>query len=255
MKDSGEKRSLKTIERMISIVNTLQERGGCGVTDVSNELDMSPATVHNYLSTLEQNRFVVKEDSEYRLGLRFLNIGGYVRDQYDILPLAEPKVKQIAEETDERAQLLVEEHGRAVVLCKETSPNAVVADTVVGKTSYLHASAAGKAILSKIPDDRVDAIIDRWGLPEQTENTIVNREELFKELSEIRKQGYAYNNEESIKGLRAVGVPVVAPDKGVLGGISVSGPANRMKGDWYRKEIPNLLLGEANEIELKSAYK
>jgi DNA-binding IclR family transcriptional regulator len=254
MEESTRKRSLKTIERMIRVIDTLQRCGSCGVTDIANELDISPATAHNYLSTLEQNEFVVKKDSKYRLGLRFLNVGGYVRDQFDVLPLAESKVKQIAEDTDERAQFLVEEHGQAVVICKETSSNAVVADTAVGKTSYLHASAAGKAILSKTADDRIDAIIDRWGLPELTENTIVNRDELFQELSKIREQGYAYNNEESIVGLRSVGVPVVTSDGDVLGGISVSGPANRMKGDWYRKEIPNLLLGAANEIELKSTY-
>lgn len=255
MKNSDQKRSLKTIERMIRVIDTLQECGGGGITDIANELDMPVATVHNYLSTLEQNKFVVKEGTEYRLGLRFLNIGGYVRGQYDVLPLAEPKVKQVAEETGERAQLLVEEHGQAIVLSKETSKNAVVADTIIGKTSYLHASAAGKAILSETSDQRIEAIIDRWGLPKFTDNTIVNREDLFQELSEIREQGYAFNDEESIEVLRSVGVPVVASDGTVLGGLSVSGPANRMKGDRYRDEIPNLLRGTANEIELKSTYE
>lgn len=254
MTEQSEKRSLKTIDRMMLIIDTLQEKGGGGVTEIANELNLSPATVYNYLSTMEQNQLVVKGDDEYRLGLAFLNIGGYVRDQYEILSLAEPKVDQIAEQTGERAQLLVEEHGQAVVICKETSPNAVVADTVIGKTSYLHASAAGKAILSALPDERVEEIIERWGLPGRTENTITDREELFEELSTIHSRGYAFNDEESIAGLRSAGVPVVAPDGAVIGGLSVSGPTHRMKGASYREEIPNTLLGAANEIELKLTY-
>jgi IclR family acetate operon transcriptional repressor len=248
-------RSLKTIDKTVAIVEALQENDGGGVTEIAHRLGFSPATVYNHLSTLKKHRFVVQEGDEYRLGLRFLNVGGYARDQYNVLSLVEPKLEEIAAETTERAQFLLEEHGRAIVVSKETSPNAVVADTVVGKTSFMHASAAGKAMLSAMTDTRVDEIVDRWGLPGQTENTITDRAELFRKLEEIRSAGYAFNDEESISGLRSVGVPVLDRDDTVLGALSVSGPAHRMEGSRYHDEIPKMLLGAVNEIELKNAYK
>lgn len=248
-------RSLKTIDKTVAIVDALQKNDGGGVTELAQRLGFSPTTVYNHLSTLKKHRFVVQEGDEYRLALRFLNVGEYARDQYDVLSLVEPKLEEIAAETTERAQFLLEEHGRAIVVCKETSPNAVVADTVVGKTSFMHASAAGKAILSAMEDGRVDEIVDRWGLPRLTENTITDQTELFQELEEIRSTGYAFNDEESIEGLRSVGVPILACDDTVLGGLSVSGPAHRMEGSRYSNEIPKMLLGAVNEIELKNAYK
>lgn len=248
-------RSLKTIDKTVAIVEALQKNDGGGVTEIAQLLGFSPTTVYNHLSTLKKHRFVVQDGDEYRLALRFLNVGEYARDQYDVLSLVEPKLDEIAVETTERAQFLLEEHGRAVVVCKETSPSAVVADTVVGKTSFMHASAAGKAILSVMEDVRVDEIVDRWGLPKLTENTITDRTELFGELAEIRSTGYAFNDEESIAGLRSVGVPILACDDTVLGGLSVSGPAHRMEGSRYFDEIPKMLLGAVNEIELKNAYK
>lgn len=254
MEDDTTPRTLKTIERTVQLIEVLYERGGGRVTELSEELGLSPASVYNYLETLEQNRFVAKDGAQYRLSLRFLNIGGKVRHQHPTYKLAKSKVSQISRKTGERAQLMVEEHGRGIVICTETGENAVVTDTFVGKVSYLHASAAGKAILSQFDEASVAAVIDRWGLPKFTENTINTEEALVEELAEIRERGYAFNDEESIMGLRVVGVPIVDKNSTVLGALSVSGPTHRLKGDTYRQEIPEILLGAANEIELNITY-
>lgn len=246
---------LQTIDRTVQVVEVLRDRGGAGVTEVAEELDLSPATVYNHLSTLRANRFVVKEGDQYRLGLRFLSVGGHVRTEHEALRYAEQKVADLAERTGERAQFLVEEHSRGIVICKKTGPNAVPADTVLGKTSQLHASAAGKAILSALPPDETRAILERQDLTAVTANTVTDPESMAAELEEIEERGYAFNDEESIEGLRSVGVPIVTTDGQVLGALSVSGPSNRLKGDWFWEEIPDALLGAANEIELKVAYE
>lgn len=250
-----EPRTLKTIERTIMLITYLMENNSGRVTEMADELDTSPSTVYNHLMTLEQNRFVIKEGEEYKLGLRFLSVGGWVRDNRQVYTLAQEKVRQIAEKTGERAQLIVEEHGRVIVLSTETGEDAVVADTFAGKASCMHASAAGKAILSRESPEYVDKVVDRWGLPALTTNTITDRDQLHAELRDIHDRRYSYNDEESIQGLRAIGAPLVGPNEDVVGALSVSGPTRRLKGARYREKIPNILLGAANEIELKIEYK
>jgi len=246
---------LQTIDRTVRVVEVLRDRGGAGVTEIAEKLDLSPATVYNHLSTLQANRFVVKEGKDYRLGLRFLSVGGHVRTEHGVLRHAEEKVADLAERTGERAQFLVEEHSRGIVICKKTGPNAVPADTVLGKTSRLHASAAGKAILSALPPDETEAVLERHDLIAVTANTVTDPESMMAELEEVEDRGYAFNDEESIEGLRSVGVPIVASEGDVLGALSVSGPSDRLKGDWFREDIPDTLLGAANEIELKVTYE
>lgn len=56
--------------------------------------------------------------------------------------------------------------------------------------------ATGKAVLSQLPREEVESIIDKWGLPMMTENTITDREALFEDLATAREQGYSINNEE-----------------------------------------------------------
>jgi DNA-binding IclR family transcriptional regulator len=247
--------TLSTIERGFEVVRTLREMGGARVTELAEELDMAPSTAHKYLATLAKERYVVKEGDEYHVGLEFLDLGTYVKNRKKGYRLSIPKVREIAEETGERAQFVVEEYGRGIYVHTEASDaRAVLTDRRAGVHRYLHSSAAGKAILANLPDYRVDEIIDEHGLPAETDQTITDRDELFEELAEISETNVAYNNEESVEGLRAVGVPIQGPEGLVLGSLSVSGPSNRLKGPLYTEEIPDLLLGHANEIELNIRY-
>lgn len=77
---------------------------------------------------------------------------------------------------------------------------------------------------------------------------------LPEELEAIRKRGYAYNDEKSTKGPRAVGVPVHDGDGSVLGAFNVSGPAHRFRDTYFHEELPDLLMGAAKAVELNIKY-
>lgn len=199
--------------------------------------------------------YLAKHDGEYYVGLKFLNLGGHAATRKQAYKMARPKVKELAEETEERAQFIVEEFGRGFYIHMDTGKQAVETDVRIGKIASLHTTSAGKAILACLPERRVQEIIQKHGLPKCTPSTITDQEKLIDELETIRNKGYAQNDGERITGTRAVGVPVRGPDNDVIGAFSVSGPAHRMKGSWYEEEIPDLLLGTANELELNLAYE
>ena len=255
MRPNNTQETLSTVHRAFEVVDVLQERDGARVTELAEELDVAPSTAHKYLATLEAERCVVKEGDEYNVGLEFLDIGTYAKYRKKGYRLCTQKVSEIAEETGERVQFVVEEHGLGVYLDTEASDeNAVMMDRRDGVHRYLHSTAAGKAILAQLPTRRVEEIVDEHGLPAETEQTITTRRELFEELDRIEDEEIAYNDEESVEGLRAVGIPVFRPNGFVLGAFSLSAPSNRIKGPRYREEVPNILLGHANEIELNLRY-
>lgn len=244
------KATVTSVERSYTIVHALQERNGARIQELSTHLNLAPSTIHKHLSTLERLGYVRKEGNEYQLGMRFLTIGGHIRNSKMGYRLAIELVSRLVNEADERAQFVVENGGRGFYLHTEINQHAVQIDRHMGKRRHLHASASGKAILANLPEDRVKEILDRWGMPAETPVTITDREELYKELEEIRATGVAFNDGESIEGLRAVGAPVTTPQDTVLGAFSVSAPAHRLKGERYEKELPDLILGFANELEL-----
>jgi DNA-binding IclR family transcriptional regulator len=251
---SGPPRTVKTTKTVFDIIETLREKGGARVTEVADELGLANSTVHRHLVTLTDRKYVTKEGDVYHVGLKFLELGEFTRSRQRAYSLAETKVAELAEETGERAQFIVEEHGDAVYIHTEAGENAVKTDSAVGKRIPIHATSAGKVILAHMLRPRLAAILDDLELTPETENTITDMDEFRTELEGIRERGYAFNDQEHTEGLRAIAVPINDPNEGVIGALGISGPTHRMTDEWYRTEIPNLLLGSANELELNVEY-
>lgn len=242
---------LSTVQRMFDIIEKILELESAGVTELAERLDTPKSTVHSHLKTLEKEEYVVNKNGKYQLGLRFFQLGINSRDCQTIVELVRPSLKQLSRQTGEFVWFVVEEYGWGVYVDSEAGEQAIDVGGALGKRDHLHYLAAGKAILSQLPDRRVQEIIQIRGLPSKTGDTITDPDEMFAQLEDIRdRNGIAFNDNEEIKGLRAVGAPIVHDDT-VYGAISISGPTNRMRGQRYREDLPDLILGATNEIELR----
>ena len=246
--------TLRTTEKSFDVLILLDELGGASLAELTDRVELPKSTVHRHLTTLRRSGFVTEEDGEYYVGFRFLELGYRARERREVYSLAERPVRDLAEQTGERAQFVVEEQDEGVYLFIETGEHAVRAGLTVGHRIDLHSTAAGKVILSHLPEKRVDEILDTGGMSPSTDETITDSGELRAQLSTVRDRGYAFNREENIDGLRAVAGPVTNADDELIGVLSVAGPSNRMTGEWFEAEIPDLVLGSANELELRIAY-
>lgn len=247
-------KTLTSVEKTFNIVEALWKLDGAGVTELADHLGMSKSTVHAHLSTLEGNGFVVSEDGQYELGLRFLNFGEYVKRSQPLYAVAQPAVEELAEDTGERVFCMVEQHGLATVICVGEGSRSVQTDLRVGTHSYMHCSSAGKAILAHLPERRTAEILDRWGLKRFTKHTITDRDRLSEQLQAGRERGYFFSREEYRTGVTAVGVPILHDDV-VCGAISLTGPAMRLEGDWQERNLPNRMLSTANAIEVDLIFQ
>ena len=247
--------TVKASKTTFRIIEALRELDGAGITEMANHLDLSKSAVYKHCKTLENERYVIKEGDTYHIGLRFLNLGVKARRRRRIYEVAKPQVQELAQQSNEMANLMVEEHGRGIFLYRADSSQAVNLDTYAGREVYLHTTAMGKAILAHLSRDHVNQIIEQHGLPRTSDNTITDRETLFEELETIREQEYAFDDEERLKGLRCVATPIVDPDGIVLGAISISGPRSRLNGKKFRNELPEMISNAKNIIELNIVYE
>lgn len=246
-------KTVGTIETALQVIETVQDHDGVGVTEIANELKLPKSTVHSHLQTLREQHYVVKNGDEYALGLKFLKLGTRSRNRLPVYDHACPEVDELAEESGEIVNLAVREFGRGVYLYQAQGERAVHLDTYVGMRFNLHCTGLGKVLLANAPPAEIDPILDTYGLPARTENTITDREALLEELETIRERGYAYDDEERLPGLRCVAAPI--KDGGhAIGSISIAGPTSRMRGERYETELPELLLNAANVVELNLKY-
>ncbi|WP_049892885.1 IclR family transcriptional regulator [Natronococcus jeotgali] len=252
--DKPPKRSVKTADTIFGIIEYLLETGGTGVTEIAASQDLAESTVHSHLATLLNHEYVVKEGTTYRMSLKHLDHGIRTREELLLTQAGRPVIDELSNDTGEVAWVLVEEHGKAVYLLKSTGEKAVRTRGRIGKRTSMHDIAAGKAMLAHLPESTVEDIIGEFGLPERTENTITERDELYEELETVRERGYAVNRGETIRKVRAVASPIIWEDD-VCGAVGVAGPKHRMSGDRFTETLPKKVLEAADTIELELEYR
>lgn len=252
---TGNGRRIKATETSFAIVEALADLECARLSEIADEVGIANSTASEHLATLRDRGYVVAEGNSYRLGLRFLDTGTQAKRYYDeLLTTSGPVLTQLAEDTGETVSLATNENDMAVYVDRLVGDRGIPTNSWVGKRKPLHMLSVGKAILAQLPAERLDEIVAEQGLPAASEHTITSREALDRELESVRERGIAFNDRESHGQVRAVGTAIVLDDE-VCGAVSVAGPAKRFTGSYFRDEIPDLLLGAVNELELKLTYQ
>ena len=189
--------------------------------------------------SLKENRWFV--------GPTAFSVGNAYLDRSNISEIAKPVLQRLAEKTGETANLGIETDGELVYLLQVESQNPIRASFKTGASGNIHCSGIGKAILAHMDRSRVDEIIVEQGLPKLTPKTICDAGQLAAELSQVRKQGWAIDDEERSAGMRCVAAPIYNTVEVVVAGVSVSGPTHRF-GDERLEEIAREVMQSAKLI-------
>lgn len=233
----------KTTQQAIEIMDCVRRANGASISELLSNFDMSRSTMYTHLNTLTKAGLVVRENGQYWVGLRFKQFSAAAMSRKPSYQLVENELRQLEDETNSEIEFLVEESGRLNVIYHSEN---ITDDRV---HLHLHNTAAGKAILAELPEAQVSEILDRHGLPRQTENTITDRAELFDQLDLVSERGYAYNDSECFKGYHGIGATVQGINGDILGGVTIGGPVYRLPEERLRNELLDVLLETIERIE------
>ena len=236
---------LQTTARSLEMLEVINAHDSVRADTLADELGLSRSSVHNHLATLREQEYVVKKGDRYYLGLKLYHLGEQAKARrlsYDVIG---ENVARIASEIDMEVDFSVEEYGRVIVIFDEVG-HKNHSGFQLGRYVPIHACASGKAILAAYPPERVALILDRRGLTQIADNTIVDREALLDDVRAIRERGYAINDEESNSGIQSVGTAIREPDGTVAGGLSIAGPTYDYPP---YDQIAETLLSAADELE------
>lgn len=250
----GQRFPIKSLQTTIRILEALVEINGGRVSDVARKVGLPKSTVHDHLTTLQNLGYVTVRGGDYCPGMRFLRMGDLTRRRMELYKSSKEELRRLADETDEHASLVVEEHGKAVIIETVEGEEAIPVQIYNGIRMGMHTAAPGKAILAHLPDARVREIVDEHGLTEMTDNTTTELAELEAELEQIRNQKYAQDDEERLIGMRSIAVPIIDRKDTVRGALTIYGPTNRIEDELFNKHIPDVLLRSGNIVEVLMNY-
>lgn len=218
------------VQRAIEILRYLANRQDASLTDIHTELGLPKSTVYGILLTLEGEGFIRRNpiDGRFELGLTLFELGSSAVARIDFRKEALPFMDELMTKTRETCNLGVIDGNEAIYLEKVECPRPVKLSSWPGKRIPLHCTALGKVLLAGQPDNRVNAIIEKTRFEPYTPNSITTPERLWAEIAEVRRQGYAVDNEEHEPEIRCVAGPVRDHRGEVVAAISIAGPTSRV---------------------------
>ncbi|AZO93305.1 IclR family transcriptional regulator [Halocella sp. SP3-1] len=247
---------VKSLQKGIRIIDCLARNGEMGVTDLSKEFGVSKSSIYNLLNTFAQNHWVEKNEitNKYKLGIRLFELGNIVREGFQLREVAIPFMKELVDKIGETVHLTVLDDGMVVYIESAQPGNKFSAVSLNERRVYMHCTGVGKAIMAFLKEEEIDKIIEEKGLPLFTANTIIDSDELKKELGNIRKRGYAIDDIEHEPGVRCVGVPIFNEKGDAFASMSLTGPSPRFS-DEKIKEYADIMKEITFIISKKLGWK
>lgn len=225
--------TVQSLERALDILEELaRSRGPLGISDLSRKTDLSKTTVHRLLQTLLDRSYVEKTlDGQYVIGPTMFNTLSYHINSLELQAEAKPHLHALQKRLDLTVCLGVLNGPFVSLIEREATDQSDEVFNHVGRQLPVHCSSMGKCFLSCLSNDELEEVLYGFELTSYTEHTITNKPELRRHLREVRRQGWAMDNEESQLNHRCISSPVYNYRGDAIAVIGVSGTNNELPDD------------------------
>lgn len=220
---------ISSIEKALDVIEALAEHDHLSLIELSSILGKNKSSVYRILLTLEGRGFVSRhhENGKYCLGFKQLIISKRLLENNSLRVCALPEMKRLSDKYGDTVNLGVLNEGVVLYIDIIEGTNSLRMNESVGSTGPFHATAIGKVIVSHLPKEERERLLQSTIYEPITDTTITNAAALKDELNAIRSRGYAIDNEEIVVGARCVSAPIFNNTGKVEGAISISGAAHR----------------------------
>lgn len=200
-------------------------------TEINKEIGLPKQTVHRLCTTLEKEGFLIKEPNSNRLRpsrrLRLMGSGILHASRFHVM--RHQVLEEVAAQVRETVNFVVPEDTGMHYLDRVETDWPFRVQLPVGTNVPFHCTASGKTFMASLPRGVLARFVSSLKLEQLTEKTLVDPDDLLEELKKTKKRGYAVDNEEFVKGMVAVAVPIHDVQGRYVASLAFHGPEQRIK--------------------------
>jgi IclR family pca regulon transcriptional regulator len=227
-----------------------EQRPTWRVSDIAPAVGMPLPTVYRVVMTLSAEGYLDKlPNGDYRPGVRVLTLGSAALRGLDLVEIAAPRLQALAEATGETVNLAVLTGDRVLYLVRLRNSDLVTANIQVGSTLPAVHTSIGKLLLAQLDDKELRARVTTESFAgSHGPNAKLSLDELRGELTKIRKDGWATQDEELAFGLRSVAAPVRDASGRVVAGANLAVPSRDWSSQRIVRELKPAVVSTCREI-------
>jgi IclR family KDG regulon transcriptional repressor len=242
-KGANRNHSVQVLTRCFAILEAIAvNQGEVSLATLSKVLAIPHSTIHRILSSLIKLGYVEQnqQNGYYRLGLKILSLSNVILEKLDLRKMGLTFLRELMQATGETANLVVLDGDEVVYIEKAESQASVRVFSLIGRRAPVHTTGVGKILLSELAQPDIIDILKRKGMVRLTSYSITTIAAFLDELTLVRKQGYALDNEECEVGARCIAAPVRNHLGRIIASMSISGPLTRMSPKRVKELIPTV---------------
>jgi len=224
---------VQSLDRALDVLEALAEADeGISLSQLTERLGLPLGTVHRLLASLSARGYAAQERDTrlYGPGPRLLAVAARAANnrRFSLARVARPALQELTAFTGETSNLLALQGNEGVYSEQAASPRMVRMFTEVGQRVPLFCTGGGKAILSGLSPEQLDAYLAATPLQAFTPKTIADPQRLRAELEQARAVGFAVDDEEREVGVCCVAAPIFDRFGRCVAALSISGPTTRL---------------------------
>lgn len=250
---SDAERGSQAVHRVLRILLCWQDDDSTlSLTEIASRSNLTLSTTHRMIKALEREGFLVHDrvSSRYSLGPAIMQLARVVlqrSDEDELVVTAIPHLERARAITGETVGLHVPMGDLRLCVAELVSRQAIRTATGVGRTFSLPAGASGQILVAWSPE-RLEMVEASLELSKK------DRDTLHANLAQVREQGYAMSEGQTISGASALAFPLFGPNGDVRAAVNVTGPDNR----WTRKAMEThrkALISEMAHVSEQLGYR
>jgi len=222
---------IKSIVKAFRLMELLVTKNEFQLAELCQLLQFPKTTVHRMLLTLESLGYVEQNPQSlgYMASIKIFELGGKVAQNLNLIQIAKPLMIKLSEKTGETINLGILDGTDVICIDKVESKQHLKIDQPIGYRTKAYQTGMGKAILAYLSEEERAGLFAKHTVSTGTSKSLKTVSAIVKNLKKVREQGYAVDNEEYIIGVRCVGAPIFDHNSKVVAGLSIAGPALRIK--------------------------
>lgn len=248
-------KNVQSIDRALDIIEAVAvEQEGKSLTEIASQVGLHKSTAHRIIATLTKRGYLDRTgEGNYRIGLKLIEAVSCYINNLELQTEARPYVAQVTAHLGLTAHLGVLDGDKVVYIEKMDVISSVKMYSQIGLRMHAYCSSLGKCLLANYSKEQLDAIMAECSFIKFTENTIADIESLHREIAQVRKQGWAIDDEEYEVGHRCIGAPIYDYRGDIIAAISASGDKHILTDDRI-EEVAEYVVKTALEISRDMGY-
>ncbi|MGD0128341.1 MAG: IclR family transcriptional regulator [Terriglobia bacterium] len=248
---SADQYTSKALTRALDVLECFSDEStALSLKEMRSRFGAPESSLYRTLTTLVLRGYLVQgADGAYRICPRVLY--GKVRELAELLRnVARSHLEMLSARFDETASLSYLFEDRIQVVDTVETLHSMRLTNRPGRLLPPHCSSMGKSITAFQSPEKINRMLEVYGLVRRTPRTITERAALLAEFARIRNQGYAVDREEATEGGICVGAPICCEGKPVVAALSLSLPLVRFNAE-LEEAIVSAVTSTASAIASK----